>query len=756
MTVVKSLTLERFGRFSGAAFSLERATVFEGPNESGKTTLFDALFVGLCRHRRNTRYLDLSRYGDYIKPRLELSPSVAARGEPLYDEDEFRNLYAIRAGDVQLELDGRASWVNEVKRKLFAGGIDPEEIRAALEAYTSDDGRTTVNRERAKAQAHRDRIAAQLRDRQTRRDEILQTEASLRRARDELAAVAERKDTLSRELAHAEAALEREQTIRRRRSLRERLDELLAVEDLRKRRAALEAFSEDRRSELDDLIARVEHDDRRLTELQATAQATARQRASCEQRRAEMQEQEMPRRKRAREAEDLLERIAEHKPELKTVTRWHIPLLSTACLAAVAAAAAAGLLPGTAVRMAVGMLGAALSVALIFLARKRTTAPDFDAEARFLASVRDRWIAATGDRESMERLETLEGIRKLLRGEVRAYELHADKLLSLQDESSRLSAAIAEQESVIRDLRSTRDNHTRDVTEWLDGHTVRGRDEYVEKVNACRALIRELAARKERLAAAGVSDVVGERRECERKLAELDRQGVPSDGLTDEQFVQRQREVERLRGERERLAQTETELIGRQSGAAGQIRGGLEPLMQEIVKLKGELAAAEQALDDMRLDREGARLALRILAGIEADNELRFEELSRGIAGLVGNALDGERQVVVTGLQTGGFALTDAQGAQREVDHVSSGTRDAFLFLARLELARRHGGESGLLVLDEPFLAFDDTRCGRMVQVLKRFLDDNPAWQVVLFTKEPELAQRMATVCNALVHRLEP
>ncbi len=755
MTIVTRLAVERFGRFTDETFPLQRVTVFEGPNESGKTTLFDALFVGLCRHRRNTRYLDLTRYGDYAKPHVELGPA-AGRNAPLYDEDEYRNLYAIRAGDVQLELDGRASWVNQVKRRLFAGGIDPEEIRAALDAYTSDDGRTTVNRERARAHARRSEIAAQLRERQAKRDEILQAEESLRATREELAAIAARREKLSRELAEAEKELERERAVRRRRSLGERLDELTAVEALEKRRRALEAFTEDRRSELDDRVTRVEQDDRRLTELQATMQTTARRRSDCEQRIAGMQEKETERRTRAHAAESALERVAGHQPAHKTVVRWRMPVLAAACLIIAAAVVAAALLPAAALRTVAGVLGTGIGVALVFLARTSIAEPDSDAEARFVVSLRDQWMSSTGDSAPVERIETLDGMRGVLQGEARAYELHTEKLLSLREESSRLAAAIAGLENDIHTARASRDDRARAVAEWLESRGVHTRDEYVEKLNTCRSTTRELEARRGRLAAAGITELATERRECERKLAELDRQGVPSDGLADERFVARQRDVERLRDERERLTRAETELTGRQSGAAGQIRGSLEPLMQQIVKLKGELAAAERTLEDMRLDRQGAQLALRLLDGIEADNELRFEELSCGIAGLVGSALNSERQVSVTGLQTGAFSLTDAQGARRPVDHVSSGTRDAFLFLARLELARRHGGESGLLVLDEPFLAFDDARCDQMVLVLKRFLEDNPGWQVVLFTKEAMLAQRMATVCDALVHTLHP
>ncbi|MCB1323554.1 MAG: AAA family ATPase, partial [Leptospiraceae bacterium] len=47
--MIEELLLQSFGRFRNQSFPFRRTTLFYGPNEAGKTTVFDALLYSLCR-----------------------------------------------------------------------------------------------------------------------------------------------------------------------------------------------------------------------------------------------------------------------------------------------------------------------------------------------------------------------------------------------------------------------------------------------------------------------------------------------------------------------------------------------------------------------------------------------------------------------------------------------------------------------------------------------------------------------------------
>jgi len=86
---------------------------------------------------------------------------------------------------------------------------------------------------------------------------------------------------------------------------------------------------------------------------------------------------------------------------------------------------------------------------------------------------------------------------------------------------------------------------------------------------------------------------------------------------------------------------------------------------------------------------------------------------------------------------------------------LSTGTRDAFLLAARLTLARKalQGDREAILVMDEPFLTLDTERVARALEVLQEF-QRNTGWQIFLFTKDAELAEKAEAQFGQLAHRV--
>lgn len=91
----------------------------------------------------------------------------------------------------------------------------------------------------------------------------------------------------------------------------------------------------------------------------------------------------------------------------------------------------------------------------------------------------------------------------------------------------------------------------------------------------------------------------------------------------------------------------------------------------------------------------------------------------------------------------------------KESVFLSTGTRDAFLLAARLTLARKavQGGGKALLVMDEPFLTLDAERVERAIEVLKEF-QQVTGWQIFLFTKEQELAEKVESRFGHMTRRV--
>jgi DNA sulfur modification protein DndD len=95
--MIEKILVESFGLFEKRDFALSDSTVFYGPNEAGKTTLFDALFTRLCKIPKRGDYVrDIyQRHGDRMN--AEILPK---EHEESFEVDEFKNLYSIRSGDL--------------------------------------------------------------------------------------------------------------------------------------------------------------------------------------------------------------------------------------------------------------------------------------------------------------------------------------------------------------------------------------------------------------------------------------------------------------------------------------------------------------------------------------------------------------------------------------------------------------------------------------------------------------------------------
>ena len=151
--MIEKILLESFGLFERREFALSETTVFYGPNEAGKTTLFDAMLTRLCKIPKRGDYgRDIfQRYGDRIRAAI-----LPKELEESFEVDEFKNLYSIRSGDVALNIIKGSGWLETVKSGLFSGGMNPEELASDMERQASNqpDAETQQGRGSTSRKAH--------------------------------------------------------------------------------------------------------------------------------------------------------------------------------------------------------------------------------------------------------------------------------------------------------------------------------------------------------------------------------------------------------------------------------------------------------------------------------------------------------------------------------------------------------------------------------------------------------------------------
>ena len=138
------ISLKKFGLFVNKSFSLKQITIFYGGNESGKTTIFDAIVSSLIKVSGTTVY------GKKVNARYQKDKSVQS-SIPSYSISvpSFLHTYAIREGNVQFNLDedkNKNEVIQVIQNSLFDTGFDPKKLKERCLEFSEKTG----NRKAAK------------------------------------------------------------------------------------------------------------------------------------------------------------------------------------------------------------------------------------------------------------------------------------------------------------------------------------------------------------------------------------------------------------------------------------------------------------------------------------------------------------------------------------------------------------------------------------------------------------------------------
>ena len=690
--MITVMRLERFGAFIDRELEFGTVTLFVGPNESGKTTIVDALCDVLCKPRSNRlagKRLAL-RYGTDRRVSAEFD------GEPMtIPEDAFYDLFAIRSGELNLDVKPGSSWVETLKAELFTAGLDPKRMHAALGRRASNDGGSRHNRE-------------------------------LRELREEQRQLAERRDLLEERVVAARAA---ESAVAGQRAERSRLaaelDGLTRTLDERQRQARHRLHHAEHR-EAERLLQRFEELSREPDAVPASSGEAA----------SRLQE--------LSEASDAAaQEVTRARAELEHARRQ---LQDTAGGAPAHAASAEGA-SGIATVVVLALLaGGVLAVLVLILGLPMLAAVTAGVAATagtvaFAALIRQRAAGFASIREETDRAaerlrvrrERHDQLERELRGFLERYGAESKEQLLMQlggaraDESRRRDAevelAAAARERGLRDLdtlrqmlreqlrdgprtpeasvseepvRSTVDSYPTTDEERLRARAVELRErleELDEKVGRDREKAAALSA-----GAAEMTELNTRIAAAERRIAslELDRRAA---GIAASLFA--------------RIADESTAALDELSADIG----------SRYTAVSGS-AAAQGAVFTVGSPQSSLTPAAELSSSVNLE------------------ALEEEPLIV------------DAYGVARPADQLSQGTRDAYSLAARLALAERAQRGAGLLIMDEPFHAMDTTRMRRALRLIARF-QERTGWQLVVMTTDERVALAVSTqFAGAQVHRL--
>lgn len=755
--MIQRLILDNFGRFQKREFELSPATVFYGPNEAGKTTLFDALFFVLCAPKANRlagkRLRE--RYGEKAAARIERAAGAVVTEIP---EDEFLSLYAIRAGDIDVKLESGQPWLERVKSRLFSGDLDPELVIEYLEKLATERKNSRATKELLAVQTDLAETEERLAARTEQRTAALRRGAQVKELERKIEAERLRQSANLARQRELETRIESDDRVRERKAASEPLRKYFEADKARVEMDRLSAYARNRTAELDQLEQEraSARDKLAAAELQRNAQLKEVEGEREEARQCESALVAL--RKEADLAGQFSDRIAAtaRNRYLRTVARWNPLRLALAGLV-LAAGLAGGFFAGDEfVRIALIVGGVAGASLLALLARSVEQIPDDSAYSADVQRLREEWQRRTS--RAAPAATTLDGLKDGFARLQMERDEQEKRLERLQQKLIERDRNLAGLEQARLEAAGALADADRRVAELLQQLGAGSRDEYLAaraRYEAAEAHAARLAAELQRLA--GERQPAEHRAELERRLKLFDEEGVGEEALPDADRTRLVGELRKLQGERETQDAEFSKLEQDRARLAGEMQGSLEPIAREIVELDQRRLRLAERLDQLKLDREAAKLAIAALRTLEDDANAMLETLAQDLQSAFTRIIPDARDLrfLKPSLDFGNIVVHDAAGTARALEALSTGTRDSFVFAARLALALRSSpGGPQLIALDEPFLTLDAARERNCLEYLRAFQEEH-GWQLVLLTKEERLRDAAAEMLKDVrVHEL--
>ncbi len=724
--MISKILLSRYGCFTDASFDLAQVTVFSGPNESGKSTIFDALFDAITeapgthgKVKANT-----GRYGK--ERRVLLEGSLPA---PEISPEEFLSILAVDSGDLTVP-EGRGPWLDRLKAQLFTDGVDPGGLARELAAEATERKNARHMRELQGLTERRGELV-------DAHERALERRSEMVRRRKEADEAASRRGTLDGRLRTLVAARKAAETTLsaveqqwRRRQIGQALGEIgdltridgelaqasLPGEEALRELEALSKRRDDAVSALGEGAREVEACRIRLDE--ATLELTALESEAGALR------QQIP-------IAQNLRGILEEQFGSRALVRKTVTLIGGMALMLFSAAGGILFLEGPETLWV--SAGGALMGLLVVLLGFRRRGPG-------VADIRDRWAAATGKPPLSEGVE---GLLRELSGIESVLQHLEGQLSEARRTVEQCGKNLRDAETRARDLDERRTEATTLVERWLSEHRVSTPGEAARRglkrrdLEQRRTLLRDhLNPWQEEL---GVTDLGVLQEELRAQLGSLD--ALSAQGALDESDVPNlRRRVAELEAEEQALNEEVKRLDTEEKSKRATYSEVYAGLPEQILSIERELEATESRIAEVDRRRRASAIASKVFEHLAADATIQLEGLAQELGTAYRGITGSEALVVLESMDAKEASAVDAGGITRNIADLSQGTKDVLMWTFRVAMAKKARSEPAILVLDDPFLAVDKGRIGKCLLLLRDSLISE-GWQVVLLTKDRSLGE---------------